>query len=147
MIRLLIIITFVLTNQLFGQVQKIKVKRDNSDISKTTIVGVWVNKNNKTKDNKEYARLNCKDTIHYLADGTYMWLQCDIRETGKWKMSPDGKKVIKYDRKSAYWETYLNTSNLGEMCTTVTELDKKHFVSLISDEELGSIRQYYYPIK
>lgn len=132
---------------MLGQVQKIKVKRDNSDTSKATIVGVWVNKSNKTKDNKEYKGLNCKDTIHYFADGTYMWLQCDIRETGKWKMSPDGKKVIKYERRSPYWEKYLNTSQLGEMWTTITELDKKHFVSLISTEEFGPVKQYYYPIK
>ena len=135
-----------MTISLIGQVGKIKIKRD-KDNTQIAIVGTWENKINKTQDGKEYYGLICKDTMQYLSNGKYIWRQCGIRETGSWKVSSDGKTIILYERWSKHLQEYLKTTSIGDMHIRLIELDRKHFVSLIMDEELGDIEEYYYSIK
>jgi hypothetical protein len=141
-VTLLKIILFFLTvvisstNSTFAQ----QTRKLNLD---SLLVGKWVKKIDKTKDGKEYFGLKCKDTIEYLQTGNFIWNQCGINETGKWKISKDKKKIIHYQCKSKYWEDYLHTKDIGQMDIPIVSLTQQQLVTIISDEEKGAINQYY----
>lgn len=124
-------------------------KTDKNNFNKL-IVGKWVNEINKTKGGKEYLELNCKDTIHYLLNGQYIWKQCGINETGKWKISTDRSKIILYNRKNKKWEKELETKDIGEMEILIFSLSQFQLVTLLyleieegDDAESGEIHQFY----
>lgn len=124
-------------------------KTDKNNFNKL-IVGKWINKINKTKYGKEYLEIACKDTIQYLSNGQYIWKQCGINETGKWKISTDKTEIILYNRKNKYWEKELETKDIGEMEITIFSLSQTQLVTLTyleivegDDPESGEIQQFY----
>ena len=135
-ISFLLIAFVLLTTSALAQQEK----KANPD---TLLIGKWIKKIAKTKDGNEYFGLKCKDTIQYLRSGNYVWNQCGINETGKWKISKDKKKIILYQRKSKYWEDYLNTKDIGQMDIPIVSLTQQQLVTIIYDEGKGAINQYY----
>ena len=143
--RKLIYLTFIF---LFIQIA-LSQKTDKNNFNKL-IVGKWINKINKSKDGKEYLEIDCKDIIQYLSNGQYIWKQCGINETGKWKISTDKSKIILYNRKNKHWEKELETKDIGEMEIPIFSLSQSQLVTLIyleivegDDPESGEIRQFY----
>ena len=112
------------------------------DLSKL-LIGQWIKKIDKTKDGKEYFGLKCKDTIRYLQSGQYIWKQCGISETGKWKISADKTKIILYQRNCKYWEDYLQTKDIGQMDIPIISMTQLQLVTIIYDEEKGAVNQFY----
>src|SRR4249919_1995487 len=129
-----IIIPFFLTIVVFSTTPIFAQQTKKPDLSKL-IIGQWVKKIGKTKDGKEYFGLKCKDTIQYLQSGQYIWNQCGISETGTWKISKDKNKIILYDRRSKYWEEFLNTKDIGQMDIPIVSMTQKELITIIFDEE------------
>ncbi len=137
-----IIISVFLTIVVFATTPIFAQQPIKSDLSKL-IIGQWIKKIDKTKDGKEYFGLKCKDTIQYLSSGQYIWKQCGINETGKWKISTDKKKIILYQRKCKYWEDYLQTKDIGQMDIPIVSMTQLQLVTIIYDEEKGAVNQFY----
>ena len=133
----IIIICALYTNLTFGQKDTI-----NSDWNKI-IVGKWINKIDRTIDGKEYTGLNCRDTISYISNGKYISKQCAWNETGKWKLSDDGNKIIHFDIDNKYWKKELGTDDLGESHCKIISLSKTELVTQLFSEDVGEIHQYY----
>lgn len=140
-----IIILFFLTIVVLST-ETIFAQQTETHLSKI-IIGQWIKQFDKTKDGKEYFGLKCKDTIQYLSNEQYILRQCGINETGKWRISEDNKKIILYQRKSKYWEEYLQTKDIGQMNIPIVSLTSKQLVTTIFDEEKGAINQYYIHVK
>jgi hypothetical protein len=129
-------VAVLLTTSIFAQ-------QTNKVVLGKLVIGQWIKKIDKTKDGKEYFGLKCKDTIQYLQSGRYIWKQCGINETGKWKISMDKKKIILYQRKCKYWEDYLQTKNIGQIDIPIVSLTQLQLVTIIYSEEKGAINQFY----
>jgi hypothetical protein len=137
-----IIIGLFLTIAVCSTISIFAQQTKNSDLRKL-VIGQWIKKIDKTKDGKEYFGLKCKDTIRYLHSGQYIWNQCGINETGKWKISTDNKKIILYQRKCKYWEDYLQTKDIGQMDIPIVSITQLQLVTIIYDEEKGAVNQFY----
>jgi len=109
----------------------------------TLIVGKWVNKINRTLDGKVYNGLKCRGTIQYLSNGTYSSKQCVWNETGKWRFSDNKDAIIHFEIDNAYWKKELGTEDLGESHAQIISLSETEFVTVLFDEELGEVHQYY----
>ncbi|WP_460219326.1 hypothetical protein [Psychroserpens sp. MEBiC05023] len=107
------------------------------------IVGKWVNKIDRTIDGKEYVGLNCRDTIQYISNGKYISKQCAWNETGKWKLSDKGNKIIHFDIDNEYWKKELVTDDLGEAHCKIISLTESELVTQLFSEDKGEIHQFY----
>ena len=121
----------------FGQ--KDSIKNDWNKI----IVGKWVNKIDRTLDGKVYTGLSCRDTIQYISNGKYISKQCVWNETGKWKLSKKGDKIIHFDIDNEYWKKELGTDDLGESNCKIISLTESELVTQLFSEDVGEIHQYY----
>jgi hypothetical protein len=137
-----IIISVFLTIAVFSVTSLFAQQTNKTDLSKL-VIGQWIKRIDKTKDGKEYFGLKCKDTIQYLQSRQYIWKQCGINETGKWKISTDKKKIILYQRKCKYWEDYLQTKDIGQMDIPIVSLTQLQLVTIIYSEEKGAVNEFY----